>query len=89
MFSGSDADATTPTKANPAVVILATVVVVNSYIFGINSVGVNGIGVVVVVVDVVVLVNANDAFVVAGCSGMYGYDGQGTLSGGPSIDSNT
>lgn len=66
--SGSEAVDAATTKATPAVVMLATVVVVSG-IFGTNIAGV--IRVVVVVVDDV-LVNANDELVVAGCSGMYG-----------------
>lgn len=54
-----------------------------------NVVGIIGV-VVVVVVDVVVLVmKDNDAFVVAGFSGMYGYEGHGFINWGPSIDSKT
>lgn len=85
--SGSEAVDAATTNATPAVVMLATVVVVvDSCIFGINIAGVIAV---VVVVVVVVLMNAKDAFVVAGCSGMYGYDGQGFINCGPSIDSNT
>lgn len=87
--SGSDAVDAAIANATPAVVILATVVVVASCNFGMNVVGIIGV-VVVVVVDVVVLVmNDKDAFVVAGFSGMYGYDGHGFINCGPSIDSKT